>query len=552
MASKRARQKAPAKIPPKTAERIVAIALQNPELGARRLIPLLKKKRISVSATSVQNILRRNGLQTRALRLAAAAETTAQPVIFPKKFPDKIPTEVEDRVVALSLENPDLGARRLMYLLQQEDIFVSAASVYKILKRNDIENRPKRLLKIKEQLIPEAPPESEIEMPEPVHVPAHLAPMPPEDEIQESLQDQEELPSLPIEDEIPEPISEPPATAPIPGETEALLSMEEPEPVPEPESPPLRKALLKPIRQKSHWIFYPLYLLLLLLIGYLGFQAVQTIQFARLEVDAVAASDPAGVRPASPSPASIRPLSDYQVIWQRNLFNITLSKESDKKDEISLEKIALAKKDLGLELVGTVVADDPKLSRAIIDNRKTREQEAYREGDSAGKVKIKKILRNNVVITTSEGDELLTVEIRESAKRSASSKPSKSIGSRPSASQQTPRSRPSKASTRSIKLDRDEVEASLSDIEALEEKVRLTPYMQGNQPSGFRISNIPADSILRKMGLRSRDVIVGVDDDEITSPDQASGFFEKLAAGGDVTIKVKRRRRTRQINLSIE
>jgi general secretion pathway protein C len=289
-----------------------------------------------------------------------------------------------------------------------------------------------------------------------------------------------------------------------------------------------------------------------ILIGYLGFQTVQVIQFARLEADAVSASGYAGVRPAPQPQASIRPLSNYQVIWQRNLFNIAVPEDSDKKNEISLEKIALAKKDLGLELMGTVVADDPKLNRAIIDNRKTREQEAYREGDSAGKVKIKKILRNNVVITTSTGDELLTVEIKKSAKRSASSRPSKSIGSRSPASQRTPSSTDSNARTRSIKLNLKEVETSLSDIEALMKEVRLTPYMQGDQPSGFRISNITADSILRKMMLRNRDVIVGVDDDEITSPDQAAGFFEKLAAGGNVTIKVKRRRRTREINLSIE
>ncbi|MBW2430641.1 MAG: hypothetical protein JRF56_16900, partial [Deltaproteobacteria bacterium] len=499
--------------------------------------------------------------------------------------------KVKDRIVELSLENPDLGARRLVHLLQQEDLFVSASSVYTILKRNDIENRSKRLLKLKEQRIPKTPPEFEIELPEPVLVPAHLAPMPPEDEIPESVQDQEELPPSPIEDEIwepvlepvewalgpdqneiseplpapaaeevPEPVIEPAVAVPIPLAAEEPLPVEEPEPMPErtavapvePEPPPARKTLIKLPHKKSHWIFYPLYLLLLLLIGYLGFQAVQAIQIARLEADAVAASGPEGARPDVQPQASIRPLSDYQVIWQRNLFNVTVSKDSDKKEEISLEKIALAKKDLGLELVGTVVADNPNLSRAIIDNRKTREQEAYREGDNAGKVKIKKILRNNVIITTAKGDELLTVEIKESAKRSTSSVSSKSIGSRSPSSSQTSGSTRSLARTRSIKLKRDEVEASLANVDALMEKVNVTPYMQGDQPSGFRISNIPADSVLRKMGLRSRDVIVGVDDDDITSPDQASDFFERLAAGEEVTIRVKRRRRTRQIKLNIE
>jgi len=756
MAPKRAPKKTPAKIPAKTAERIVAIALQNPELGARRLVPLLKKKRISVSASGVQRILRGHNLQTRALRLAkikakrrkpktkqqkpagritagladrivklslknphwgarrlaralaqkkvavspsrvyavlkrndlqtrqkrkanlkAPAKKTRRPKASSQKPATKINDQIAARICEIALQNPELGAKRLVPLLEEQEIFATSSAVYRVFKCNGVENRSKRLLKLKEKMISETSPEFEIELPEPVDVPAHLAPMPPEDEIPESLQDfeielpepvdvpahlapmppeneipeslqdfeielpepvdvpahlapmppedeipeflqdQEELPSLPIEDEIPEflqdqeelpslpiedeiwehvlepvelapvpdqdeipeplpgpaedeitePVFEPAATAPIPPEVEAPAPVEEPEPLPErvettaaePEPPPVRTALLKLPRKKSHWIFYPLYLLLLLLIGYLGFQSLQAIQFARPEADTVTASGSAGERPAVQPRASIRPLSDYQVIWQRNLFNVTLSKDSDKKDEISLENIALAKKDLGLELVGTVVAEDSNLSRAIIDNRKTREQEAYREGDSAGKVKIKKILRNNVIITTAKGDELLTVEIKESAKGSASSVRSKSIGSHASSSpqksdsaQSNARSTRSRARTRSIKLKRDEVEASLANVDDLMEKVNVTPYMQGDQPSGFRISNIPADSVLRKMGLRSRDVIVGVDEDDITGPDQATDFFEKLAAGEEVTIRVKRRRRTRQIKLSIE
>ena len=594
MASKRAPKKNSAKIPLKTAERIVAIALQNPELGARRLVPLLEKKRITISATSVQNILRRHNLQTRALRLAKLAKPAKKnrrPKSTPKKAVAQISDAVAARICEIALQNPELGAKRLVPLLEEQEIFASSSSVYRVLKRNGIENRLKRLQKLKEQQAPETPPEFEIELPEPVLVPAHLAPMPPEDEIPEPVQDQEELPSLPIEDEIwepvlgpleltpvpdqdetteplpgpaedeiPEPIFEPAVAAPVPSATEAPVPVAEPEPVPErtvaapaeSKPAPARKPFLKLPPQKSHWVFYPLYLLLLILIGYLGFQVIQTVQLARLETDAVAATDPVDTRPAAQPQAAIRPLSDYQVIWQRNLFNVNLAKDSDKKEEISLDKIALAKKDLGLELVGTVVADNPFLSRAIIDNSKTREQETYREGDNAGKVKIKRILRNNVIITTAKGDELLTVEIKESAKGSPLSTRTRTIGSGSFSKQQTPRGTRSQSRALSIELKRDEVESYFSNIDELMDNIKVTPYLQGNQPSGFRISKIPADSLLRKMGLRSRDVIVGVDDEDITSPDQAADFFQKLAAGDEVTIKVKRRRRTRQIKLNIQ
>jgi type II secretion system protein C len=104
----------------------------------------------------------------------------------------------------------------------------------------------------------------------------------------------------------------------------------------------------------------------------------------------------------------------------------------------------------------------------------------------------------------------------------------------------------------SINLNRKEIEASLTDTDQLLEEIGISPYMQGDRPAGFRISRVPPQIVLRKMGLRSRDVIVGVNDQEITSPEQAVEFFQTLAEGGDVTIKIKRRRRSRQIKLNIE
>ena len=40
------------------------------------------------------------------------------------------------------------------------------------------------------------------------------------------------------------------------------------------------------------------------------------------------------------------------------------------------------------------------------------------------------------------------------------------------------------------------------------------------------------------MGLRTGDLITGVNDQTITGPEQATEFFQTLKQGGDVTIKV--------------
>ena len=539
------------------AERIAAISLQNPDFGASRLVPLLEKAGISASASAVYRVLKRRGLQTRERRLAKVAENAAEPVAIPKTFPKKIPIEVEDRVVELCLQNPDFGARRLNPLLQQEEIFVSASVVYKILKRNDLESRQKRLLKLEERQALEAPPAPELEEPEPFAEPFESEPFTAVDEVPAPEQLKIELP--PDVDEALEPVLGPAVAAPVSPEIETPAPAEAPEPAPEPaaaapsqpERPPVRKTRIPPLAKRSHWVFYPLYLLLLLLIGYLGFNAVQTIQYARLETETPPTGDsvPAGV--AAGAGDSAQSLDGYRQIWERNLFNTGKAGGPDSAQKISLEKIAPAKKDLGLELMGTVVSDDPRLSRAIIDNRSIKKQEAYREGDKAGKVKIKKILRNNVVITTAEGDELLTVEIKESG-RIAPAALSERLGSQSAAAPQATGSRQAPARTLSLNLKREEVAAAFTDMDGFMKELRIVPYNPGDQPSGFMISRITAQNVLRKMGLRSRDVIVGINGETIASPDQAADFFKKLADGGEVTIEFRRRYRSRQIKLNIE
>jgi type II secretion system protein C len=533
------------KITDEVAKRICEISMQNPGFGAGRLMPLLQKEGIFASSSTVYRTLKRHGLQTREKRLTKTDESLTESVIIPKTFPKKIPPEIEDRIAEISLQNPEYGARRLFPLLQQEEIFVSVSAVYRILKRNELENRQKRLLKLEALQATEIPPK-------------------PEATETELIEKEAEVTKIPAIGEVPEPFFDTAVAAPESLEDKAAELAEEPEPIPElvaaettepvqPKRPLLRKTPIKTIKKRGHWVFYPLYLLLLLLIGYLGFQTVQAIQYARLEtgIPIIEESSIAEITIRTKSDTTAQPLDSYRQIWVRNLFNAGSVKEPDLSKKIALAKFAPAKKGLGLELVGTVVADDPILSRAIIDNRNTRKQEAYREGDSAGKAKIKKILRNNVVITTADGDELLTVEIKESG-RIAPSMLSKRVGSQASFAQQAPGTRQARTRTLSLNLKRDEVAASLTDIEGLMKQMPVTPYMQGEEPSGFRITRIPRDSVLRKMGLRSRDVIVGIDNETITGPEQATDFFQRLAGGGEVTIKIKRRRRTRQIKLKIE
>jgi len=66
--------------------------------------------------------------------------------------------------------------------------------------------------------------------------------------------------------------------------------------------------------------------------------------------------------------AAARPLDDYHVVWDRNLFGVSKAAlDASGREKMAVTKITMAGKDVGLKLIGTVVASNPKLNYAIID-----------------------------------------------------------------------------------------------------------------------------------------------------------------------------------------
>ena len=160
---------------------------------------------------------------------------------------------------------------------------------------------------------------------------------------------------------------------------------------------------------KRPWIFI---LLLLALIIYFWVPMLLMVP----EVEQAPAPDPIS---ATTKPAvTRRPLDENTLIAERNLLGAPQEKNSAPSEEmeaILLEKIPIADKNLGLSLVGTVLADDPKMNIAVIDNRSTRQQERYHEGDRIGEVLVKRIFWDTVIIETERGEELLVMSFEGTA-----------------------------------------------------------------------------------------------------------------------------------------
>jgi len=151
-----------------------------------------------------------------------------------------------------------------------------------------------------------------------------------------------------------------------------------------------------------------------------------------------------------------------------------------------------------------------------------------------------------VIIDAGRGEELLALELEETGK-----KVDFSPAPQPPGRERGPASR-----EEARRFDRAEVEAALGNVDQVIQDLNITPFMRSGKPVGFRIGKLPAESILVAMGLRTGDLIIGVNDQAITGPEQAAEFLQRLKQGGDVTIKVGKgrgvRMRGRVIRLKIE
>jgi general secretion pathway protein C len=286
---------------------------------------------------------------------------------------------------------------------------------------------------------------------------------------------------------------------------------------------------------KHRWIAD---IFVLSLIVYFGVGAFMAILDSRLAPTSVKERE--AIRVSKKVAAELKPLQDYAIITERNLFGGSSQGLSEvQAEKVDIEGMPVAVQSLGLKLVGTVVANKPEESSAIIEDLTSRKQEVYREGDEVKNTRIKRILRHNVIINTGRRDEVLTMLTEESTERS-------SAPTRPT------RGRPTPSNTSSIQLDREELESQMADLNELMQQVRIRPFMEGRNPAGFLVSNIKPGSLFSKMGLRNGDVIQGVNGESITTPDQAIELYESLMEGGSIDLDIKRGRRTQKLQYAVE
>lgn len=225
--------------------------------------------------------------------------------------------------------------------------------------------------------------------------------------------------------------------------------------------------------------------------------------------------------------------NDFKIILDRNIFG-SIEKEPAPKEAPTPE--ILEPTSLKIFLLGTVVGNE-KNSIAIIEERDIKKQGIYKVGDGIKNAMIKSILRGKVVLKVGDRDEILVMEEPDSSKR-----PEKSD----SATQQA--SAPPPTNTRTITIDRSSINREFEDINNLLSQATIRPHFQDGQPDGLAITGIRAGSLFRRMGLSNGDVISGINDQPIQTPDDIISMYNDLISGSQISLQIKRRGLERTIN----
>jgi general secretion pathway protein C len=227
-----------------------------------------------------------------------------------------------------------------------------------------------------------------------------------------------------------------------------------------------------------------------------------------------------------------RPLEDYGIVSERKLFGGSGEESSDVAAEVAPDALPTAGQGLGLRLVGTVVADEPGGSFAIIEGQAGKTQEIYHEGDRAGQALIKRIVRNRVVVNAGRGDEVLAMDLDGRGGIFLAEAPGRDgVVAMAGAAEPAPKQIGS-------------IHAEYADLIS---KIHVRPYLDEGRPGGILVYGIEPGSVFAEMGLEDGDVIRGLNGEEITSPRQTVDIYRALREGGALTVRVRRGESTQEL-----
>jgi len=232
-------------------------------------------------------------------------------------------------------------------------------------------------------------------------------------------------------------------------------------------------------------------------------------------------------------------LTKYDVIISRNIFN----SKNEVPEDILMSTVpgdTTKRSALDVELVGTIVVNDPSRSVAAIALKAQKKVEPFVVGDVIlSKASVYSIARRKVVFKDLSTGTLEYIDMKNDDDMASMVPGAESS------------SGVKQLSEGRILLERAELNKSLSDINNLLTQARAVPNFENGAINGFKLFDVQPGSIYQKLGAQNGDVIRSVNGVDIKDPATAMGLFQKLQTTNKLDFMINRNGENKNFSVEI-
>jgi len=209
---------------------------------------------------------------------------------------------------------------------------------------------------------------------------------------------------------------------------------------------------------------------------------------------------------------------------------------------------------ISLELLGTVTGKGME-PFAIIKNLNTNQQDYYRLGDQIEGATLDDIQRRKVILVYN-GEEIhinigtkYQASPQENTQDLFSHNADESLNAQSEGTQHTiniddgirlKRGSLEIANKQHVLVKKNEIKSYLDNPEIIRNQAKIQEFNPGRYFEGVKITDIQKESFFDLVGIRENDIIIGVNNREIKSIEDAAQFIIKMSQNSKVSLQIKR------------
>jgi type II secretion system protein C len=206
-----------------------------------------------------------------------------------------------------------------------------------------------------------------------------------------------------------------------------------------------------------------------------------------------------------------------------------------------------------LSLVGVVISKEASSSVATIKNEQSGEILILRTGESILNFTLSQVLENSVILK--KGEQTYRIFLgRGRINKTTEPLQEKPAEILPPAQEKKPakRQRPG-SDVIHMEFNRKEVERRFEEeLPMIMKDARFVPNLEEGKVRGFKITRLPAQSILSEVGIRRNDIVLKINDDELNSVEGMLDLYMKFRNEDSFEVSIERRGKILRIQYTLK